>query len=45
MNIIDRIHDVRILAEEEGGGRRRRRREVGPRLLFDSTDSVAYSTA
>ena len=22
-----------------------RRREVGPRLLFDSTDSVAYSTA
>jgi hypothetical protein len=26
MNIIDRIHDVRILAEEEGGGRRRRRR-------------------
>ena len=29
MNIIDRIHDVRILAEEEGGGRRRRRRRRG----------------
>ena len=27
MNIIDRIHDVRILAEEEGGGRRREEEE------------------